>query len=86
MTKIGSPVLREILDEATREATRENTIENLVAVLAARFGTDAEAVRSDLKAIKDDARLKELLTLAATCPGLESFRKQLPPRKRRRGT
>jgi hypothetical protein len=84
MTKIGSPVLREILDEAAQEAAHETTIENLVAVLAARFGTDAEAVRSDLKAIKDDARLKELLTLAATCPDLESFRQQLPPRKRRR--
>lgn len=88
MTKIVSPVLREIVDEATRKATREatraNTVENLVAVLAARFGTDAETVRSGLEAIEDDARLKGLLTFAATCPDLESFRKQLPPRKRRR--
>jgi hypothetical protein len=86
MTKIGSPVLRELKAEWTQEAARETTIENLMAVLAARFGTDTEAVRSDLKAIKDDARLKELVTLAATCPDLESFRKQLPPRRRGRRT
>jgi hypothetical protein len=100
MIKIVSPVLREIVEEAarkatqkaareaareaTRKATREITIENLVAFLAARFGADAEAVRSDLKAIKDDARLKGLLRLAATCPDLGAFRNQLPPRKRRR--
>ena len=54
MTKLGSPVLRELKAEWTQEAAHENTIENLVTVLAARFGTDAEAVRSDLKAIQDD--------------------------------
>jgi hypothetical protein len=82
MTKIGSPVLREVVDEAIWE----NTIESPVAALAARFGTDARAVRSDLKSIKDDTRSREPSTLAATCPDRESFRKPLPPRKRSRGS
>jgi hypothetical protein len=92
MNELHSPILREIVEEhaqkaarvAAREAARESIIDSLVAVLTARFETDTEALRSDLKAIQDDARLKELLPLAATCPDLASFRKQLPRRRRRR--
>jgi hypothetical protein len=79
VTKFPSPLLQEIADDFKREGM----IESLMAVLGTRFGTEAEVVRSHLQAIKDDARLKELSALAATCPDLESFRKQLPPRKQK---
>ena len=83
MLKTGSPLIREIIEEATREGERSATESNIIAVLAARFGPEAEALGTVLKAI-DDARLKELLGLAATCPDLASFREQIAPRKRKR--
>jgi hypothetical protein len=87
MLKLGSPLLREIIEEETektrRKSERSTTGNNVIAVLAARFGPEAEALRADLKAI-GDARLKELLGLAATCPDLASFREQIAARKRKR--
>ena len=85
MLKYGSPLLREIIEEEREDARRESERDNIIAVLAARFGPEAEALRADLKAI-GDARLKELLGLAATCPDLVSFREQIAPRKRKRRT
>lgn len=87
MLKTGSPLLREIIEEATEEGRREGaqsaTKNNIIAVLAARFGTEAEALGAGLKAI-DDAGLEELLGRAATCPDLASFREQIAARKPRR--
>jgi hypothetical protein len=87
MLKTGSPLLREIYEEATREGERKGRREAaelaITEVLTARFGPEAEALRTDLKAI-DDARFKGLLGLAATCPGLASFREQIAPRRRKR--
>jgi hypothetical protein len=89
MMKYGSPLLREIIGEETKKARRESrrgtTEDNIIAFLAARFGPEAEALRADFKAI-GDARLKELLGLATTCPDLASFREQIAPRKRKRRT
>jgi hypothetical protein len=73
MVKIGSPILREIIDESTRETV----VEDVTTVLVARFGSEAEALEPQLKAIDDAARLKELLRHAAKCRTLGSFRKQL---------
>ena len=81
--KYGSPVLREIIEEETEKARREGERDNIITVLAARFGPEAEALRADLKATSD-ARLKELIGLAATCPDLASFREQVGARKRKR--
>jgi hypothetical protein len=72
-----------LFEEVSRESERSTTESNVIAVLAARFGPEAEALRADLKAI-GDARLKELLGLAATCPDLASCREQIAPRKRKR--
>jgi hypothetical protein len=83
MLKSGSPLIQEIIDEATRDGERSATKSNIIAFLAARFGPEAEALGRGLKAI-DDAGLKELLGLAATCPDLASFRDQVAARKRKR--
>jgi hypothetical protein len=47
-------------------------------VLIQRFGAQAEALETEIKATDDDdARLKELLEHAATCRSLAAFRKKL---------
>lgn len=45
--------------------------------LVGRFGGKAKALEPALKAISDDARLKELAEHAATCRTLGAFRKQV---------
>jgi hypothetical protein len=72
---IESPLLQELI----AERTHDTMIENLMTFLVARFGSKAEALESELKAIGDEARLKELVKYAATCRTLSSFRKQLSP-------
>jgi hypothetical protein len=66
---IESPLIQEPIAERTRET--------LVDVLVARFGAKAESVKTELKAIDDEAQLKELVRHAATCRSLSAFRKQL---------
>jgi len=70
---IESPLLQEL----KAEWTRETTIEALIEILVARFGSKAQALETELKAVGDEARLKELLKHAATCRTLSSFRKEL---------
>jgi hypothetical protein len=70
---------REVVEKTTREATRAAMITNLMTVLVARFGSKAEALETELKAIADEARLRELVKQAATCRSLAAFRKQLAP-------
>jgi hypothetical protein len=84
MFKTGSPVLQEMFDEVAQKAERNATESAIVTVLVTRFGTEAEAVKAELKIIRDD-RFERLLSLAASCPDLDSFRKGLAPRRRRRG-
>jgi hypothetical protein len=74
---IESPVLQELKAEWTREAAREAKLRTLVDVLVARFGPQAEEIATQLETIADDARLKELIKLAALCSDLPSFRKEL---------
>jgi hypothetical protein len=83
MLKSGSPLIQGIIDEAMEKGRREGQRDDIITFLAARFGPEAEALRRDLKAV-GDAGLEELLTLAATCPDLTSFREQVAPRKRKR--
>jgi hypothetical protein len=66
---IESPVLQRLL--------RETRQEDIVRVLVARFRIAAPDVEAELNSINDDDRLNELVDLAATCPDLDSFRKQL---------
>ena len=74
---LESPALSEtkemILDQIRRDLRAETLRENVTAILQARFGTvPAERVAA-LDAVADEAHLKELVRLAATCPDLDSF-------------
>jgi flagellar biosynthesis/type III secretory pathway protein FliH len=77
--------IREGIREGKREGEREAAESLLSTVLVARFGTEAEGLKAELKSIRDD-RLKKLVKLAATCPDLDSFRKELAPRRGKGGT
>jgi hypothetical protein len=78
---IESPLFQELKAEWTQEAkveaARETTIRNLMSILVRRFGSEAEALETEVKAIDDDPRLEGLLLHAATCRTLGSFRKRL---------
>jgi hypothetical protein len=80
-TMIESPLFQELRAESTQEAkieaARETTIRNLISFLIGRFGSRAKTLETEINAIGDEARLKELLLHAATCRTLGSFRKQL---------
>jgi hypothetical protein len=68
---IESPVLQQLRDEWTREGERQA----IIRVLIARFGEQVSALKADLDAIDNKAKLEELITLAARCRSLEAFRK-----------
>jgi hypothetical protein len=76
---IESPLLQELKAEWPQEAMRKAKIEDLMTFLVGRFGSKAESLETEIKAIGDEARLKELIKYAATCRTLGSFRKQLAP-------
>jgi predicted transposase YdaD len=84
---IESPLLQELKKEWTeegkregkREGRREGEIESLRTVLIRRFGAQAEALETEITAIANDARLKDLIEHAATCRSLAAFRKKLTP-------
>lgn len=46
-------------------------------LLSARFGPQAEDFAARLDTVSDEARLKELVQLAALCPELQTFRNEL---------
>lgn len=74
---IESPVLDEVKEilrkQYEAEFTAKATRRAIRATLEARFGVVPEARVAALDAIADDARLKELVRLAATCPDLDAF-------------
>ena len=71
---IESPLLEELKAEWTRETTRKA----ILKILEARFGIAARALEAELKTVDED-RLDDLLSLAATCRTLASFRKKVSP-------
>ena len=85
---IESPLLQELkkewTEEGKREGKREGEIESLVTVLMRRFGTQAAALQTEIMAIADDTRLKDLIEHAATCRSLAAFRKKITSRVSRR--
>ena len=70
---IESPVLQELKAEWTRDGARRT----IVHILVARFGPQAEEIATQIETIADDARITELVKLAALCSDLPSFRKEL---------
>jgi hypothetical protein len=71
---IESPLLDELKAEWARETTRKD----ILKFLEARFGIAPRALEAELKTV-DEARLDDLLSLAATCRTLGSFRKKVSP-------
>ena len=71
---IESPLLDELKAEWMRETTRKD----ILKFLEARFGIAARALEAELKTVDAD-RLDDLLSLAATCRTLASFRKKVSP-------
>jgi hypothetical protein len=66
---IESPVLQEFLAEGQRKS--------IVVFLAERFGPAANAVEPVLNSITNGKKLNELTRLAAKCPDLETFTREL---------
>jgi hypothetical protein len=73
---IESPLLKELMVENTRET--------MLRFLVARFGPDAQSVRPGLDAIVSKKKMDTLIKHAATCPDVESFKKQLGPHRPKR--
>lgn len=61
------------LEKGREEGRREAILDNLEA----RFGQVPNSVRSELTKVTDQARLRELIRLAATVESLEDFQTQL---------
>jgi hypothetical protein len=70
---IESPLLPELKAEWTQEAN----VKAVMTILVGRFGSKANELENEIKAMSDETRLKELLLHAATCRTLGSFRKHL---------
>jgi len=77
---IESPILKELLNDSERAGKRAA----IIRVLVARFGSGAREIRALLRPIADDKRLDELTDLSATCPDVETFKKQLPSARRKK--
>ena len=77
---IESPMVKELIADGERAGQRKS----IMLVLVTRFGPSARDVRSMLNTITDDKKLDELTQLSASCPDLESFKKGLRLRARKR--
>jgi hypothetical protein len=73
---IESPVLQELIADCERKAALETRQKVVVEILVARFGDEAKALEAEITSVGD--RLGDYLKVAATCPDLASFRKELP--------
>ena len=61
------------VEEARQETRQETGQRDILDVLGAHFTTVPEAVRDSVLQTKDEARLRELLKHAVTCPTIEDF-------------
>jgi hypothetical protein len=69
-------------EELMAENTRETMRSSLLEVLMGRFGAEARALRTTLRAIEDDKQLKTLLNQSGKCPDLQSFKELLRAARR----
>ena len=60
-----------------RKATLEAERRTIVDFLVARFDSEAESAAEGLEKIDDQATLKKLVGVAARCPDLDTFLKEL---------
>lgn len=68
-----SPLIQELLAEKTAETTHNN----ILAILTARFGAVPPDLAARLRAVRNEATLKDLITWAALCADLDAFRARL---------
>jgi hypothetical protein len=66
-----------LMDRLRAIMARQTTHENIISFLESRFGSVPDDLADRLRATEDDARLKDILRFAATCPDLEAFRVRL---------
>ncbi len=72
---IESPLYQELKEELTRVTLTDS----VMTVLVRRFGRRARALKTKLRAIDDETRLRELLGDAVDRSDLASFREKLAP-------
>ena len=73
---IQSPLYQEIVAESERKGGIKTRQQDIMDILMDRFGSEAEALEVELKAVEFD-RLRELLRFATKCADLEGFRERL---------
>jgi hypothetical protein len=73
---IESPIYQEIVAESRREGETRARQEDILRFLVGRFGPAAGALEVEVKAVEYE-RLEDLVTFAAKCRNLASFRKRL---------
>jgi len=72
-------VVLDLVQDRIRGELIKTRHKAIAIVLAARFGPCAQESATALETVADEAKLDELLDLAAVCPDLETFRARLPP-------
>jgi hypothetical protein len=70
---IESPVLQELIAETTAETTHKN----ILTFLRAKHGSVPTDIAAGVRRISDERRLEQLVELAARCPDLDAFRREL---------
>ena len=70
---IESPLLKELTDEARAEARQED----ILKILGGRFGAVPDDLAEAVRALDDEKRLGEAVTVAVQCQDLEAFRVHL---------
>jgi hypothetical protein len=73
---IDSPLYQQVVEEAERKGATEARRQDILNFLMSRFGPAAKDLEVELKAVEFD-RLDDLITFAAKCRNLASFRKRL---------
>ena len=80
----GSPMFDKVIETAYNESpafrrtvegvyTRQSIRRSILTALTARFGAAPAECEAGLDAVSDEARLYELVRLAATCPDVHTF-------------
>ena len=77
MANVLEDLLVDTLVRGRIEGQVESRQEDILSVLSSRFGAIPAAVQGPIEAMRDLARLKELLTAAATAETLAAFEQQL---------
>ena len=74
---IESPLIKELTDEAEAKGRAEGRQEDILDILEGRFGAVPEDLAEAVRALDDEKRLREAITVAVQCQDLEAFRVHL---------